>query len=143
VDVTSKLVTAMDDIATIWEALTPPSETARSYRRAKNPEHIQHRSFYFTLASEALEEEFGSTFRLVRYEFDGVVRLDLSGKDLITAPEMRANEGSMLAGSVQTHPNWSEGVRSVTVSGSRIQPSDSGDVDLLISLVVQCEESDG
>ena len=140
---TSKLVSAMDDIATLWEALTPPSATTRLYRRARNPEHIGHRGFYFTPAAETVDEEFGSSFALVRYTFDGVVRLDLTGEDLITAPELRANEGSLLSGSIRKNPAWSAGVRSVTVLGSRIQPTDTGDLDLLIQIVAQCEESDG
>lgn len=140
---TSRLVTAMDDIATVVEALTPPSDTTVRYRRLRNPENAARRSFYFTLARAAADMEFGSSFRLVRYDLQLVVRLDITGRDLTTLAEDRANEGALLEGAVQFHGAWSTGVRAVTVTGSDYQPTDSGDVELTIGLTVLAEETDG
>lgn len=144
---TSKLVTCMDDIQAIWEALTPPSTpttgASGTYRRIRNLSNVNRRTFWFGLADAKVEEEFGGSFALVRYEFPAHVRLDLTGLDLISAPEMRANEGSLLTGAINFHTSWSTGVRSVMVTGSTATPTDTGDVELELSIVALCEESDG
>ena len=138
----SKLKTAMDDIATLWAALTPPSASARTYRRGTNAEHIAHRVFYFEPPASSEEVGFDGMTRLVRYALDARIRVDLSGKDLTTGPESIADETSLLCGSVQTSTAWSAGVRGVTVTGARTEPTDTHDLDLVIALLIQCEETD-
>lgn len=138
----SRLKTAMDDIATLWAALTPPSDTGRAYRRGTNLEHIAHRVFFFEPPSSSEEVGFDGTNRLVRYALDARVRIDLTGKTLRTAPESIADETSLLCGSVQASSSWSSGVRSVTVTGSRVEPTDTNDLDLVIPLLIQVEETD-
>lgn len=138
----SKLATAMDDIAAVWVALTPPAYRVGSYRRATNVEHIAHRAFYFTPPSSSEEVGFDGSTRLVRYQVEAIVRVDLTGRDLTTGAEAVADETSLLCGAVQCASSWSAGIRSVTVQGSRTEPTDTGDLALVIALAVQCEESD-
>lgn len=140
---TSRLVTAMDDIAELWTALTPPTDTQIRYRRIKHAENIGRRAFFFGLAEAVSEAEFGAQFALVRYEFRAVVRMDMTGLDLVSGVNAVANERSLLEGAIRFASSWSAGVRAVIVRGSRTVPQDTGDIDIEISIVALCEESDG
>jgi hypothetical protein len=132
----------MDDISAVWTALTPPSAPARVYRRATHVSHIGHRSFYFGPPTSRQEVAMMATMLLVRYVLEARVRIDLTGANLTTAPEQLADEISLLCGSVQCATAWSAGVAAVTVQSTQVEPSDTDDMEIVITLAVQCEETD-
>ena len=83
-----------------------------------------------------------ATMLLVRYVLEARVRIDLTGANLTTAAEQLADEISLLCGSVQCATAWSSGVAAVTVQSTQVEPSDTDDMEIVITLAVQCEETD-
>lgn len=144
---TSRLITARDDISTRWTTATPPDNTAVAYRRtpalSKTAGVIPRRSFYFADPRGGTTTEFGSSYSVVKYEFEAVVRVEGSSKNFTEIFDGVANEASLLMGRINHYVGWTSGVRYVIAPSFRVEPTDSDDVDLVISLVTEVEETDG
>lgn len=139
----SKLVAAQNDIAALWVALIPSADAGVRFRRVKHVEHLSHRSFYFSTSDSFPDSEFGGSFAVKRYTLTAVIRIDFTGKDLTTAPELLANDRVLLENTVVFNPAWSAGVRAVHFRGSKTEPTGDDAVDIRMSLEIICEESDG
>ena len=142
----SVLVEARDAIRDRIAATTPPSDTATAYRPVKllatSDGSISRRMFYVREPSGGQVTAFGSLFSQLRWDLEVIVRMDLSGRTFETGFDDFANEGIRLLNRINMYDGWPNGVDIVQCTGFRIEPADDG-AELILSLVVETEESDG
>jgi len=147
--VTSRIPNARDSIATIWEALVPPSDPLVRYRQARTLERLEgvlsRRAFFFGAPSGGEHSECGGSFALIDVSFNAFVRLDLTGRDLDDSFNDVANEAVLLTNTINFfNGNLGVGVRYVRALGWSVQPSkDQADLDIVIRLIAKVEETDG
>jgi hypothetical protein len=145
--VASPLKSARDTIASRWEAATPPTDPTVLYRRAAGLERtgslITRRRFYFADPKRLHQTEWGSSFSVYKYSFDAVVIMTTAGRTSDQLIDDILDEGALLSGLINLFIGWPAGVRYVLAERSRVELADSGDLELILECVAECEESDG
>jgi len=141
----SKLKSARDQIATDWEALTPPSFTNRTYRKLTGRDVLDgasgHRTFFFAPPSSAVISEFASSFSVYRYDFDARIRLSTAGAGIDGQFDDIVDEAILLVDAVNNRASWPSGVRSVSSEGYTVEDTDSDDFDLVLPITAEVEET--
>ena len=141
----SKLKDARDQIATDWEALTPPTTSRRTYQKITGRELLDgasgHRTFYFAAPTSAVVAEFSTDFSVYRYEFDARLRLSASGVGIDASFDQIVDESILLVNAVNDRASWPAGVRMMQAEGFTPEEIDSDDFEITIPLIAEIEES--
>jgi len=143
----SKLKSARDQCVTIWEALTPPTNPARTYAKLTGKEILDgasgNRTFYFVPPSSSVMTEFSSDLTVWRYTFDARLRLSTVGATIDGTFDDVVDEAILFCNALNNSAIWPAGVRSCITDGYEVDDIDSDDLEIVITIVSECEESDG
>ena len=142
----SPLVLARNAIAILWEALTPPTTTHRTYRHlAKELAPLdgvsQHRAFWFTPVGGSEMLEFSADSANCRHSFTGHLSLVVSHTGLARAFEEVVNEGTLLARAINKATSWPANVDYVGCHRYQATPTESG-YRVAFELVARVTEGD-
>lgn len=120
----SRLPSAMTALATLWQAVTPPTDAALPYREARTPGELAggaHRVFFQTPANARIVIEYGEATATFDYRWAVELRLSALRYDFTTLREACAHEGWALAAAVATEESWPAGVQDLRVEGTTIE----------------------
>lgn len=140
------LKAARDLVRDRWEATTPPTDATVTYRRLRSLERsggvMSRRMFYFGAPRGGKQTEWGYNFTVVRTEFEGVVRIDLTGRTFDDLFDNVADEATLLMGRVNLVDGLPAGVRMLRATDYRVEPAGDA-LNLIITITAETEESDG
>lgn len=151
---------AFDAIEAGVVALTPPASTVgagRAYVRSKQmspPAGLTgHRAFWFEVPTGGQIAAFGMTHALVEYDAPMRVRLSSVGVPIDRLPSWVVSHAIQVLNRINRLTALGPGIRSIRASRfDVVQLADlddegavipSGDLDIIVSLQVRAEESDG
>lgn len=121
----SRLPSAMTALATLWQAVTPPTDAALPYREARTPGELAggaHRVFFQTPASASqIVIEYGEASATFDYRWAAELRLSALRYDFTTLREACAREGWALAAAIATEESWPAGVQDIRVESVAIE----------------------
>jgi len=141
----SRLKDARDQIATDFEALTPPNNSRRTYRKLKGRDVLDgasgHRTFYFLPPSAAVLAEFGSGFSVYQYEFEARVRISTAATGIDATFDSVVDESLLLVDAVNNRSAWPSGVRLVASAGYGVTETDSDDLEIILPITAEIEEA--
>lgn len=136
-----------DGISTLWEALTPPSDAVVRYKRlrllGRTDGPIPRRSFVLSAPSRGEQREFARSFGVFAWTFSGTVRLTTAGRDVEDIFDDIADETGPLVNKINSYREWGAGVRLVRAGPTTPQITDDGEIEVVISIYAECEETDG
>lgn len=148
---TTPLNDALDSIATIFAALTPPSRTSITYHRISHAGEIEapgfdaDRGFWFDVLGRTTIEERNNQVGLTDWEV-GVFCLLLQSPEADgreASQESQANELNLLARALERATVWPAGVLEVETTATGIEVDDDSRATVLsIGLTITTEETD-
>lgn len=145
----SKLLTARTSVVTVIEALTPPSETGRTYRHLASERYIpsgasSHRCFWFE--PDSGNEQINMIAIGAHYEhaWSLNVKLSTAGTNVATGFDMLVNEAVMLVRAInkQSSQSWGSGVDMLWCDGYELQEDEGDDFILVLKLRAHTIETD-
>jgi len=145
----SNIVSALNAIATLWAATTPPNATNRPYHRwtqNKPPEDVSgHRAFWFEMKTRRVLETYGANLSLVGWTIEA--RLHLSKKALRSKQDKIddiLDEANALAIALDHGNIATTGIRFAVTADDGVgeaETTDSNDLEIPILLDIETEES--
>ena len=133
-----------NQIITLWEALTPPTEATILYRNIEDARQLfggaEHRRFWFELPDGDLIDDFGNTNESIRSTFLGRVRLEVSGRGIDSVFDIIADEAVLLRETVNRVSSWPPGVDFVECTLTRPVKTDLNHIDLTFTINVITQE---
>lgn len=144
---TATVISAVDAIETLWEALTPPDRTTVSYHRVDTGTALEgnagDRGFVFDPpVRNAPVAEAGAPASQVEWSIQVRIRLNRSGRDIRSLHNAVANEGNLLARAIEKEPNWPAGVLDVSTGNIIPEVVMGGNVELVTEITILTEETD-
>src|SRR5262245_51737323 len=105
------VVDALDQIATDWEALTPPDRTTKRYHEVDGKNFLDgstgDRSFHFEIPTRAeVSINEGVATSQVWWNCVAKVRIGAAGRSIKQVFRASANEGNQLARAIEARSNW-------------------------------------
>tara|TARA_Y100000310_G_scaffold325083_1_gene388022 strand:- start:932 stop:1378 length:447 start_codon:yes stop_codon:yes gene_type:complete len=144
----SPLKTARDTITTIWEGLTPPTDTARTYHKITGRQVLDgasgHRCFWFDPPTGGNVESFATAAQQVRHAVTANIKLSSAGAGVDEVYDDVADEAALLLGGINLYSSsWPSGVVHASATGYEATPIESDDVLLAIAIDIITQETDG
>jgi len=145
--VASPLKTARDTIATDWAALTPASGNLGYRHHAGRHESLPdgasgHRVFWFGADEGEATLEIAGALTTYEHRFTASVRFSTAGVGTVGELDF-IDDVVLLINTVNNRSSWGAGIRAVTADTYSFQDTDSDDIECVIALVANIEETDG
>jgi hypothetical protein len=142
----SPIVGVMTQIATDWEALTPPDWTAITYEEATELEVLDgvvgDRRFSLRAVRGNVIGQRGTALSQVEWSVFGSLRLSATGRGLDDLADAVANESNLLLRAIEKRTTWPAGALSVETLPVTEDPQDDGDVLVAFEFACLVEETD-
>ena len=141
----SNLGSILTQIATDWEALTPPSETAAKYHLLDEQRDFQgesgHRGFFFDLPRRARTVLQNGSTETIEWEVNAHVLLSAAGSSMADLADYVADESQLLAKTVENRSSWPANTDVVLVDNVDAEQVDDGNIMLNLELRITVGES--
>lgn len=143
----SPVVSAIDAIATLWAALTPPTKALPAYKRVegrvKRTGTTGDRCFYFAgPAVASIDAELGASATHKRWRFEGRFALSQAGRSNKAMVTAIANETALLMRAIDKKASWPSGVLEVQTLSSSVEQEPGEDALISIEIEALCAEED-
>ena len=144
----SRLTTATATLETVVEAITPPTDAARTYRkldaRAPREGARGHRQFRFEPSSADLPIEQGESHTVFQHRFEMRIAYSARGKSYDDLFAAVVNEAVLIANTVNTYgSSWGAGVSELRIDTYRREDLGGDDLEIVFDVLAECEENEG
>jgi hypothetical protein len=132
------VVDALEQIATDWQALTPPDRVTKRYHEIDGKRFLDgasgDRSFYFEIPTRAEPHaESGVRAAQVWWNCVGKVRIGGAGRSVRSLQHASADEGNQLARSIEARSTWPASVLAVVTRDVNGEMDEAGN-DIILSV---------
>lgn len=130
----SPLISARNAVVTLWEALTPPTDTGIGYSHLADttvdtvePDGVaSHRNFAFFPGAGSETLEYGPSAAQMTHTLEAELYLNVEGLGLMAAFDAAINEAVLLQRAVNKATSWPTGVDIVRCQSYEVEDAPGG-----------------
>ena len=134
-----------DQIATLWAALTPPTNASVLYAHQTDERPAQavtaDRGFWFELPAADHLSDYGAATTVEVWALSGRMRLETAGRSTVAQLDRCVDEGVQIQSAINRQTSWPAGTDYVRCTRFRTERTKENQLDLVFTLEIRTLEA--